>query len=330
MSFRNLRKILLPVILLVALSLTLSACSSGSSHKETTPSDLGLTLYESPDGDWECYLPSEPEVIPEPGPAVRMVWEDMNIEQWRAHNDDGYVVVMRMVGDGTDQLIYQLNNDPKAFYADIELRGASVFLSDTYWRPLIDESQMREFEPEDRPTKTLAFQIPATFLDGQTEKTRDGYWGVACTSKDNVFYLVGVMGSNSATTRCILNSFELVPGSNFVPALPDPAPSIPDGTISWEEASSHIGETVSIYGPVVNSYYASKSNGKPTFLNIGAQYPDTTGVTAVIWKEDASAFPDDYQECYTGKNVIVTGELYLYDGEANVKLTNPGQIVVVN
>jgi DNA/RNA endonuclease YhcR with UshA esterase domain len=112
------------------------------------------------------------------------------------------------------------------------------------------------------------------------------------------------------------------------PATPA-EPQIPNGAISWTEAGRHIGETVTIYGTVVGTTYASSSNGKPTFINIGAAYPDGSGVSIVIWKDYRSRFSSAPEVLYSGKTICVTGEIYLYRDACSIEVQSPSQIKVI-
>jgi len=119
-----------------------------------------------------------------------------------------------------------------------------------------------------------------------------------------------------------------------VPA-PKPDPQIPSGAIKWTEATTHIGEVVSIYGPVKNVTHAYQSDGSPTFIDIGASYPDPRRVTVVIWGEHRANFPSAPESLYDGKTVCVTGEVYLYQDMAsmnqshNIAIQSPSQIQVI-
>jgi hypothetical protein len=106
-------------------------------------------------------------------------------------------------------------------------------------------------------------------------------------------------------------------------------PQIPSGAISWTEASQHIGETVTIYGTIVEATYASSSSGKPTFINIGAVYPDKSGVSIVIWEDYRSRFSSAPEVLYSGKTVCVTGEIYLYRDACYIEVQSPSQIKVI-
>ena len=109
----------------------------------------------------------------------------------------------------------------------------------------------------------------------------------------------------------------------------EPADAIPAGAIPWQEASQHIGESATIYGTVAGAQYASDSNGQPTFINLGAAYPDPSRVTLVIWGENREAFPEAPEVMYAGATVCVTGLVYEYDGAYYVEVTSPSQIQVL-
>ena len=104
--------------------------------------------------------------------------------------------------------------------------------------------------------------------------------------------------------------------------------SVPSNAIDWTEAHSHVGENVTLVGPIVDVEYASESNGEPTFIDLGAEYPDDSRVTVVIWGEDRSAFPYPPETIPVGKTLYVTGEVYVRNGVCHVKVESHSQIVV--
>lgn len=104
---------------------------------------------------------------------------------------------------------------------------------------------------------------------------------------------------------------------------------VPSGAIPWQDAAQHVGETVTVYGPVAEIDYASTSDGQPTFIDLGAAYPDPNRVTMVIWGEDRGNFPDAPEALYAGKTLYVTGEIYLYRGVCNIEVTSPSQVKVL-
>lgn len=98
--------------------------------------------------------------------------------------------------------------------------------------------------------------------------------------------------------------------------------------ISWANAKEHVGEYVSIQGKVVGTKYASDSNGKPTFLNIGLDHPDPDRFTVVIWGENRKHFSNDPESYYLGKEVIVTGVVELYNGSAEIVISSEDEISI--
>ena len=108
------------------------------------------------------------------------------------------------------------------------------------------------------------------------------------------------------------------------------ASGIPDGAIEWTEASSHIGEIVTVHGPVKDSSFLNESNEQPTYIDIGAAYPDGSRVSMVVWGEDRGNFPGEPESMYLGKTVCVTGELYAYDNATYVKVASPDQVKVLD
>jgi micrococcal nuclease len=103
-----------------------------------------------------------------------------------------------------------------------------------------------------------------------------------------------------------------------------------NSTIPWSEAINHIGETGTFTGKVVGTRYASDANGKPTFLNVGVDYPDTGRLTILIWGGDRGSFPSSPESMYTGKTISVTGTVELYDGVAEIRVSSPSQVVVLD
>ena len=108
-----------------------------------------------------------------------------------------------------------------------------------------------------------------------------------------------------------------------------PTASVITDAIPWGEAMGHIGETATIEGPVIAAVYADTSNGEPTFLNIGRDYPDPDRFTVMIWGDDRGSFPDAPESMYEAKTIRVTGVVSEYDGRAQIEVTSPDAIEIV-
>ncbi len=95
-------------------------------------------------------------------------------------------------------------------------------------------------------------------------------------------------------------------------------------TLTTSQASSHVGENATVCGKVVSGYYASRSNGEPTFLNLDRAYPNQK-FTIVIWGDDRDKFNNPETQ-YTGRKVCVTGYVDSYRGIPQITAESPSQI----
>ena len=99
--------------------------------------------------------------------------------------------------------------------------------------------------------------------------------------------------------------------------------------VPWSEAERHVGETVTVEGPVISAVHAESSDGQPTFLNVGRDYPNPDRLAVVIWGDDRLAFPKTPENMYDGKIIRVTGVVDLYEGVPQIEVSSPGGISVV-
>lgn len=98
--------------------------------------------------------------------------------------------------------------------------------------------------------------------------------------------------------------------------------------INWANAKQHEGEYVRVQGKVVGTNYSSDSNGKPTFLDIGLDYPDPDRFTVVIWGEDRKNFSHDPETYYLGEEVVVVGVVQIYNGSAEIVISSEDEITI--
>jgi hypothetical protein len=94
--------------------------------------------------------------------------------------------------------------------------------------------------------------------------------------------------------------------------------------LSPEEAGSHIGEDATVCEIVASATYAANAPMAPTFLDVGKPYPNQI-FTVVILGNDRSKFgmPENSMR---EKNVCVTGEIFLYQGNPEIILHDPTQL----
>ena len=80
--------------------------------------------------------------------------------------------------------------------------------------------------------------------------------------------------------------------------------------ISIDSVSAYIGKTVKVCDKVAGTF-VTKGDKPVTYLNLGADYPNTK-LTIVIFQKDLINFPTSPSDHYKGKNVCVTGEVGVY------------------
>jgi hypothetical protein len=91
-------------------------------------------------------------------------------------------------------------------------------------------------------------------------------------------------------------------------------------TIAPADAKAHVGQTVTIEGPVGNVYTARSGM---TFIDIGGRYPDNV-FAAVILTDDSAKFPN--VKALDGKVVDVTGAVSLYRGKPEIIVKSADQV----
>jgi DNA/RNA endonuclease YhcR with UshA esterase domain len=97
------------------------------------------------------------------------------------------------------------------------------------------------------------------------------------------------------------------------------------GSISTKQASKYLGQTKTVCGKVVSTYYARSSSGAPTFLNLDRPYPNNI-FTAVIFEENRSNFRGKPENIYKYKKICVTGVITEYKGVPQIVLESDSQI----
>jgi DNA/RNA endonuclease YhcR with UshA esterase domain len=100
------------------------------------------------------------------------------------------------------------------------------------------------------------------------------------------------------------------------------------GAASWQRANSLVGRVATIQGHVAGTRYALSSNGSPTFLNLGVNYPNPSRFTILIWVENRGAFGRP-EVRYRGRSVCVHGLVQLYHGVPEIVARSTSQIRIM-
>jgi very-short-patch-repair endonuclease len=99
-----------------------------------------------------------------------------------------------------------------------------------------------------------------------------------------------------------------------------------DGAENWQRAAARVGQQVRVKGPVVATRYQAQTRGRPTFLDVGAAYPDPRRLTVVVWGQDRSKFPEAPDVAFAGKEVAVRGKVTTFRGVTQIDAAGPNAL----
>ena len=139
------------------------------------------------------------------------------------------------------------------------------------------------------------------------------------SQEPEIYYL----GKNISVTG-VIGEFE---GAAYM-EVTDPDQIEESSSIPWNEAEYHIGEIVTVHGPVVATYYNEVIDGGITFLNIGKDYPDPEGFSVWIDSPNRPNFFKAPEIYYSGKNISVLGFIVEVDGLPLMEITDSDQISI--
>ena len=104
---------------------------------------------------------------------------------------------------------------------------------------------------------------------------------------------------------------------SFGEGAPVVSPEWPDGGLGWDEAREHAGTVQRVCGPLMSA----RETADGTFVNVGQDYPSAGRFTFIFW--DVSLEP-----IAPGATVCGSGEIYLYDGVAQMEMWDPGALEI--
>lgn len=117
----------------------------------------------------------------------------------------------------------------------------------------------------------------------------------------------------------LLKLYEAYRGTN---AAAQAAAPLSAGDIDYTDAPGHVGEEARVHGTLVRAY-PSKSG--TVFLDFCADYKSCP-FSGVIFADDAKRFGD--LSDLAGERVVLSGTVTLYEGRAEIKLSDPSQLSV--
>lgn len=94
-----------------------------------------------------------------------------------------------------------------------------------------------------------------------------------------------------------------------------------------EKAIEKLNEKTTVCSEVSQVYFAKGSNGQPTYLNLGGDFPNHS-FTIVVWGANKEKFSYDLKDL-EGKKISVTGIVAEYRGKAQIIVEEESQINVL-
>ena len=107
------------------------------------------------------------------------------------------------------------------------------------------------------------------------------------------------------------------------PTTTEAPPVEPGAIVSWKDAAKYMGQTITVEGPIIDSF----NNAGNNIQGMGVSVFAAGAVGIEISDAIKAQFPADF---YVGKTIRVTGKVYQNPtGGASIVVTDPSQIEVV-
>ncbi|HVX28607.1 MAG TPA: hypothetical protein VHB70_19815 [Parafilimonas sp.] len=100
-------------------------------------------------------------------------------------------------------------------------------------------------------------------------------------------------------------------------------------TVKLEDAAKHVGDSVVVCGKVADAAFVESMENSPTFLNLGAAYPNQL-LNLVIWKNQRDQYDPAPEVLYVNKNVCVTGKIELINDLPEIVIYDKSQLKITD
>lgn len=95
--------------------------------------------------------------------------------------------------------------------------------------------------------------------------------------------------------------------------------------IKLEDAAKHAGDSVTVCGKVAGGRFLEQIENSPTFLNLGAAYPNQL-LTVVIYKDQRAQYDPVPETQYMDKEICVTGKIVIMRDRPQLVIYSKDQI----
>lgn len=98
-------------------------------------------------------------------------------------------------------------------------------------------------------------------------------------------------------------------------------------TIRIEDIAKHKGDSVTVCAKVYGGIFLDKGKNQPTFLNLGAPYPNHL-LTVVIWKTERHFFKKPPETALINREICITGRVIDYNSKPEIVFRKPEQMTI--
>lgn len=179
----------------------------------------------------------------------------------------------------------------------------------------LNKAQEEELEKLKSEVEKQAAQIEEG--EGEQDKMKTAIWAFAVVIITAMGMLVWVTSSRAPSESASESGFRessVSIGENCT----NPA--------TWKNAQNYLDRRAALEGPVEGVTYRSQSPGQPTWINIGAPFPDNDRLVLVIWGRNRDQFESLLSRLSTGQTICAIGEVSEYRGTAQIELERVDQI----
>ncbi len=94
----------------------------------------------------------------------------------------------------------------------------------------------------------------------------------------------------------------------------------------WSKAQRFLGQRATLKGRVEAVTYRPDEDGRPTWINIGASFPNDNRLDLIIWGRNRSGFRGVLSRLSRGREICAQGVVERYRGTYQIELKRPAQI----
>ena len=97
--------------------------------------------------------------------------------------------------------------------------------------------------------------------------------------------------------------------------------------IELKDVLKHIGDSVQLYGVIYGGKYLENVKGSPTYLNVGADYPNAPLTLVMLGSVRNNYWKHTPETSLIGKDCLIFGKLELYKDKPQIVIYSSKQLL---